>query len=677
MSGDEALAATPRWEQFVVEHGFRARAAHLAAVVGVSAEAVLAARQSRPCVRLDRALEFHELFALWHGRAPDEQEWPAPAVMNQGYEWLAPEIALLATLVGQLSAAEIAVVLTQRLKRVTGDQQAERTAASVQIRTNLIGMQSCDVVGGIVVADAAREIDSRPKVAQAIRSGLLKPFRRGRLLVIPHEQWAKFKAGLAQPPQGFIRLSTLREPLGIRSDSKLPEFASMGYVPTAVFCGAATARSTNNSRGTWYVDKQAAEKLIADRHAGRPMPWHGKPLLDNLRVTYRRWQERIHPESCATCAQIWGEKGVPTTFEDYVHRYHDLDHGAKRHLTRVWTPGMTVAEVAAACSTALAVVQQAIDGGALPAQEHGGCTYVTRTEATRWLARKCPTGESERSWVSLDTACSQYMFTLVELHERIAQGELKSRVGDAGAARGVVYVLRHQYALLREKLGFTLAEAARRAGVSTGRMQQLLDGVNWRGAQHGIPLVTLQAVIKRIHSHNGYSLQEAADVVGESEEWVRARISDGTVRVSAVPWDNQRLYLTEPMVLRLQAAAQAPRKATLDPEHWLHLSEAARDAGVSTGTLQRWGQDGDLQWQDSPSGCRYLRSSVRARARRYWHHPRLHRAQRPQWLQDELAAQEATESGQHGEGAGGHSRHDGANPLPPSGRATNSAPSWR
>src|SRR3546814_2379948 len=79
----------------------------------------------------------------------------------------------------------------------------------------------------------------------------------------------------------------------------------------------------------------------------RSMPWHAKPLLDNLRVTYRLWTKRKHPPSCKTCAKIWGKKSPPKTFEAYVLRYSSLAKGQKRHLTMPWSPGMSVAEVAA------------------------------------------------------------------------------------------------------------------------------------------------------------------------------------------------------------------------------------------------------------------------------------------------------------------------------------------
>ena len=50
-----------------------------------------------------------------------------------------------------------------------------------------------------------------------------------------------------------MRLSTLRQPLGIRSD-KLSEFARMGYVPGAVRCNPFGVPGPSTQFGTWYID---------------------------------------------------------------------------------------------------------------------------------------------------------------------------------------------------------------------------------------------------------------------------------------------------------------------------------------------------------------------------------------------------------------------------------------
>src|SRR3546814_12855654 len=82
------------------------------------------------------------------------------------------------------------------------------------------------------------------------------------------------------------------------SDLKLSEFARMGYVPSAVHCTPAVSSTSSSKWGTWYIDKAAADRLVKDRQAGRPMPWHAKPLLDNLR---RSEERRVGKECVSTC----------------------------------------------------------------------------------------------------------------------------------------------------------------------------------------------------------------------------------------------------------------------------------------------------------------------------------------------------------------------------------------
>lgn len=637
MAAPIAPAEAP-WATFVLAHGWRASGHALAAVLGVAVAEVEALRRTGACTKLPKPHDFAELFALRHGRAPGDAEWPAPRKAGHGcYEWQAPEVALLAGLVGQLGAAEIAGVLTARLRERTGDPEAERTAVAVQVRINLIGLQSSDVLGGITVAEAGREAGSTAVVHQAIEKGTLAAHKVGRLLVIPHAAWAAWKARHAAPPEGYVRLASLRQPLGIRSD-KLSEFARMGYVPGAVRCNPFGVPGPSTQFGTWYIDPQVAERLLADRRAGRPMPWHGKPLLDNLRVTYRLWQQRRHPAGCATCAEIWGEAGPPQDIEDYIARYPALAHGAKRHLTLPWTPGLTAAEVAAQAGRSEAHVRRAIASGVLAATAAeapvAGVLYVSRTDATRWIARKCPNGDGERSWIALETACRQYLFTSQELRRYVAEDRLQHKVGTAGAMRGTVYVLRQQCTQLRETLGFSEEEAARRVGVgvSVERLRVLLDGLTWRRAE-GIPLVTVQAAIKRRESQEGHTLEEAAELLGVALAWVKARKRDGTVRVSRARWDRRRQYLSAPMLERLRQALQRPApQADLVGAGWLRLGEAAMEAGVSAATVLRWANDGELARRPAPSGSRYHREAVRARARRYWVRVRFHRAAPPAWL---------------------------------------------
>jgi predicted DNA-binding protein (UPF0251 family) len=629
------------WEAFVVAYGWRAGAHDLAAVIGRPVEDVLRLRATRACARLAQPKGFADLFTLWHGRAPDDADWPKPRRLDRGggiYEWQPPEEALLASLVGQISAAEIVDVLTERLRAVTGDPAAARSRSAVQGRINHLGLQATDVVGGLTTAAAAREIGSLAIVNQMIDQGQLPTRRVGRLHVIPYAAWEAWKASRVFAPDGYVRLTTLKEPLGIRSD-KLSEYARAGLIPTAIRCNPYGTKGASTQFGTWWIAQDVAHELVARRRAGGPMPWQGR-CADNLRRTYALWRERQHPAACATCAHVWGKAGAPRAFDDFAERYPPLAHGAKRHLTRPWSPGLTVEEVAAHARCTPDRVRAAIRNGVLEAGREKRRLYVTRTGATLWRERRCPTGEGAKSWIAIDTAARLYLFTPRELRAMVRDGTLKSKTGTDGAARGTVYVLRHQCGRLRDKAGFTEEEAARRLGITVPRLKHLLDGVHWRKAAR-IPLDTLQAVKKRLQSRHGHTVEEAAAALGMPVQWVRDAIGSGLVRVSRASWDRRRVYLSAPMLERLRRHANADGK-TVRPERpsaaWLSLSDAAMEAGVSIATLNGWAIDATLAYREIAGRRHYHRAAVRARARMYWRQVRFHRATPPGWLAAELAA---------------------------------------
>jgi excisionase family DNA binding protein len=410
----------------------------------------------------------------------------------------------------------------------------------------------------------------------------------------------------------------------------------MGYVPSAVRCNPYGSKGPSTQFGTWFIDPQAAAQLLADRHAGRPMPWHGKPLQDNLRVTFKLWQARRHPAACKTCADIWGKRGAPASFEDYAKRYPPLAHGAKRHLTLPWTPGLTLDEVAARAGCHRTRVQRAIKSGMLDATRHGRAIYVTKTDASRWIARRRPTGDRAVSWISLATAEKLFLFTRRQLTKFIAAGKLKTKVGDAGAQRGILYVAKDQCARLRASIGFSELEAARRVGVPVARIRELLNGVNWRNSK-AIPLVTVQAVIKRRQSRPGYTLEQAAELLGKPVSWIEARQADGTIRVLQTRWDASRVYISGPMMARLRKFTEPSDAAESLSAEWLRVSDAAFEAGVTIGTISKWAESGALQRRESRTGWRYYRQHVREQARLYWKTVRFHRVTPPEWLQAEQA----------------------------------------
>lgn len=626
------------WEEFVIDHGFKARNHELAAVLGKSEAEIEGVKGLGTMAAHQSGKDFGELFILWNGRPAADEEWPAPHPIRQGehiYAWQTPEIALLAKLVGTLGPAEIAKTLTTRLVKLTGDKLAARTHEAVLLQIHRIGLATNDLVGGITTREAGRQIGSVTVVHQAIRDKQLVVERVGRHLKIPHAAWKAWKESRNFPPDGYVQLSTLKTPLSILSD-KLSEFARAGYIPTAIRCNPCGSGAGSSKFGTWYISPETAKQLLADRRAGRPMPWHAKPNNDNLNVAYKLWCQRKHPEDCTTCAEIWGEGGAPKDFEDYKSKYPSLAHGAKRHLTREWDPGMTLQELASNAGVDIQVAEKAVANGMLNVTMRNGVPYVTKTEGTRWKARKCPDGENHTSWIPLSAAAQQYLFTERELQSYIQSGELDARIAPTGPNKGILTVPRHKCGTLRQKVGFSEEDAAARVGVSVAKFRLLLDGAHWRQAE-GIPLATVQSVIKRLQSREGYTLEEAAEKLGETVQWVQQRILDGTVKLIAAKWEPRRTYLTEPMYQRLVAAKADPKRAKPLGDDWLKLSRAAHEAGVSTGTIANWQADGLITGKPTSSGMRYHREAIRAQARTYWENVRFHRAVPPQWLHDEKA----------------------------------------
>lgn len=327
------------WQQFVLEHGRDVRSAWLAKILNVDVAEVDRLRQwARP--RVGKRCGYGELFARWHGRPPRDEEWPLPLRRKNGaYEWLSPELTLLASLVGRVGREEIERVLTERLRTLTSDPAAARTRNQVLIATSRLGLQSHDVVGGVTTREAADRVGSLAVIQQAINGGHLRTFRVGRLHVIPRDVFAKWLAAREEPPAGWVRLASLAVPLGISSDSKLPEYASLGHIPDVRL-----VKGIGTSRGVWYIAPERARQILDDARAGRPLPWHGKPLPGNQLAMWRKWQTRKH-QNCRRCGEIW--KGpAPRTFDAFCAVYSLLSLGEKRHLTldqsrqqkRPWRP---------------------------------------------------------------------------------------------------------------------------------------------------------------------------------------------------------------------------------------------------------------------------------------------------------------------------------------------------
>ena len=101
----------------MLTHGWRAAGHELAAVLGVPQEAVEALRRTGAGARARQAHDFPALFALWHGRPPADEDWPAPRKAGQGGRVAsAPRSRCSPAWSASSVAGEIAGALTARLR---------------------------------------------------------------------------------------------------------------------------------------------------------------------------------------------------------------------------------------------------------------------------------------------------------------------------------------------------------------------------------------------------------------------------------------------------------------------------------------------------------------------------------------------------------------------------------
>jgi hypothetical protein len=627
------------WESFVVEHGWKARALHLATVLKVPEAAVRALQERKACKKLSEKKDFAELFALWRGRSPKDHEWPTPLKYGHAYEWLPPELALLASLVGRLGYPEIAKILTARLRKITEDRRAVRGVLAVQIKANRLGLRSYDVVGGMLLSAAGKEIGSLAEVLAAVDTKKLKTIKVGRLRVIPHALWTEWKERRVRPPEDHVPLAPLRKQLGMVSQSKLAEYARAGHIPTATLMLEGGFGMARGRHGAWYVHKDMADKLVKDRRAGLPMPWQGKADKYNLKTSFKLWQKKRHPKTCTTCAGIWGKKGVPRSLEEFTVRYPSLEFGAKRHLTQTWSPGLTFPKLAKYARVPIAAVKLASKNGALVTHLYRGRRHVTLTHAARWRAGGCRTGEGRRSWISLDKARRSYHLEAGYLRKLIAAKDIPSRIINREVCVPTIQCRR-----LREENGYTEAEASRMLGITLKEWRHLVKGANWRQGSV-IHLEAIKAVKERIRSLHGYSVAEAAEEIGRPRAWVQARIDDGTVKPSKTKWGS-RVYLNSRMLARLRSLKKKgdPVAVSLGRD-WLQLDAARLVAGVSGVTLMGWGHQGEVERKHDGKLWRYQVDSVKSKARSHWRTSRWRRHGAPDWVRAELAQATSSRSG--------------------------------
>jgi hypothetical protein len=225
------------------------------------------------------------------------------------------------------------------------------------------------------------------------------------------------------------------------------------------------------------------------------------------------------------------------------------------------------------------------------------------------------------------------------LLEHVRTRGLRLKVGTNGAQRGIDYVLKQQMRELRDAIGFSLEEAAHRIRCSVARARVLLRGTGWRDTAR-IPPEAVRTCQQRLESENGVTFAEAARILGKPVSWLHAQVRAGTIRPLRTPWKKARLYVSLPMFDRLIRAALHPQPRERWSKDWLYLSDAALHVRVSVSIVDRWGDSGEVRRRESPSGYRYHRGSLEARARQHWEWAVKHyrRPDPPPWFAPKEAA---------------------------------------
>lgn len=246
-------------------------------------------------------------------------------------------------------------------------------------------------------------------------------------------------ASLTVPPAGYVPLSDLARALGQRVDA-LSRLARISMVPDAL----RVDRQEGKRSVAWYLPGRTADGLIAQHRAGQPMPWQGKPLVDELAGKYRLWCVRRHPSACLKCHRIWGHGEPPASFEAYVARYTRLSLGDKAHLTQLWAKLRPLSEaiehLVRLCGHDRVV--EALENGVLRTLERDGRAWMDSRVIDEWSAAGYPQAlpAAQQVWVLTSTAAASCSVDLEQLLWLIERDEVRARMGSGPVSKGRLFV---------------------------------------------------------------------------------------------------------------------------------------------------------------------------------------------------------------------------------------------
>lgn len=603
------------WQTFVVTYGYDADGHELGAAVGQSVDAIERVRVGGKCQHGPRR-EFSELFTLWHGYAPTEADWPPPRRFGDTYEWQAPELAIVASLVGRSSTRQIAAVLTARLRRVTGDPAACRPAARVIAAMQKVGLSTHDLLGGLSTTDAAvRAHTSTNLIYQEIRRGKLKTFRVGHRLVIPVAALDAWKASrLPEPPKGWIKLWDIRHQLGFSGVGEgLSWKARKGLIPQALFCAGFR----------WWIPPAVAHDLLRRKKLGLAMPWRGHVEPTTARRSFELWQSRRHAH-CAECAAIWNTVGgEPRTFEVFYPRWMQIPEDRKRHLTA--PDGLSATRAADLYGFERHTLTLAIANGIVPATRVGAKYVITRADLQRWLKRR-----TSHQPLTLLHAASRAGIPLSAVRAAIRRGEVKTvRRHDGRPGLHAREVMR----LRVSRGGLSVSEAATRCEVSVPTFLKDAQAHGWIKGQT-ITVAFVRHLAKRRNAGWQLTFEAAAQRLGVSLDWIERAIEQGHLAILRGV-DARRRLVGRKRVDALRRTGLPILTERVETEGWLLLTQTRALAGVSVTTVLRWKTLGWLTTKPAHRGVYFSDTSLRAAARRHWAAKRYRFKQAPAWLQAE------------------------------------------
>jgi len=469
----------------------------------------------------------------------------------------------------------------------------------------------------LTLAEAGREIGSHAEVQHAVRHGVLRAREVGHNKFVSRADWEAWKATRQPPNPADVRLADLSVQLGIQAD-RLNEYARKGLIPGAVRRKRFLKPGSDPTKfGTWYLPRETADQLLANRATGATQPWQPGLQVEYADSVYDRWLEARHPASCEACAAIWGDAGPPKEKAEFVSRYAPLGKGAKFHLVRKWTPGLTVPALARKTGFSHVTIRRAINTGALQTINDGPKRRISDASAEACINQHSTLGAGADGWISLETAARQYHFTVSELEAHIAERTLRWRTSESRDKRELIQVRRGAVLKLRQRLGFSETHAAKLAKVTVAQLRAMLATVGER-PPGAITIADLRLIIKKMRSRQGATLKEAAEELDRSVAWVKARLADGTATAIASPWAKGQLILTAANMSKLRAALVDTKGESAQGAEWLSGEKASLLAGVSKVTLGRWAEANLVMREYAGRGWRYHRASVMAQAEAYW-----------------------------------------------------------